>query len=240
MRRILAEIFMPMGEPGPAMKWKRPRMTQFRLFVAAPVAFSLLLMLTACGGSTTKLTGTSLDKQPAPDFTLTDQRGQTVTLSSFHGKAIALTFIYTNCTDICPLIAEKLHAAYQDLSAGEQQNVVLLAVTVDPARDTPAALQAFSEKHSLADTVNWHAMTGDPTTLAKIWKDYYIDASGMISEDATPIPGSIATPEASPSAAPPAHTDAIFIIDKDGNERVLMRSSADYKAIAANLKALSK
>lgn len=215
-------------------------MRRFRLVAAAPFALSVLLVLSACGGSSTKLTGTSLDKQPAPDFTLTDQRGEQVTLSSLHGDAIALTFIYTNCTDVCPLIAEKLHAAYEQLSSSEQQNVQLLAVTVDPARDDAAALQQFSEKHSLANVANWHAMTGDPATLAKIWKAYYIDASGMIYQDASPSPGTTGTPSTTTAGSPPAHTDAIYIIDKDGNERVLMRSSADYKAIAANLKALSK
>jgi protein SCO1/2 len=215
-------------------------MRRFRFFAAASIALTLLIVLSACGESSTKLTGTSLDKQPAPDFTLTDQRGQSVTLSSFHGDAVALTFIYTNCTDVCPLIAEKLHAAYQELTPSEQEHVALLAVTVDPARDDPAALQQFSQKHSLAETANWHAMTGDPSTLAKIWKDYYIDASGMIDKDATPVPGSPATPEATSAAAPPAHTDAIFIIDKNGNERVLMRSDANYKDIASNLKTLSQ
>lgn len=209
-----------------------------RLAATVPLILGLLLLVSACGGSSTKLTGTSLNKTPAPDFTLTDQRGQTVTLSSLRGNAIALTFIYTNCTDVCPLIAQKLHTAYEQLSPSVQQHVSLLAVTVDPARDDATALQQFSEKHSLTNTANWHAMTGDPTTLAQVWKEYYIDASGMVYEDATPVPGAPATP--TPGAgSPPAHTDAIFIIDKEGNERVLMRSSADPKDIANNLKALA-
>ncbi len=215
-------------------------MRRNRFFLLLPLALLLVAATSACGSSSNKLTGTSLDKAPAPDFTLTDQRGQTVQLSSLRGHAVALTFIYTNCTDICPLIAEKLHAAYEMLSPSQQQNVDLLAVTVDPTRDDQAALQKFSEKHSLADTANWHALTGEPNALAKIWSDYYIDASGMIEEDATPEPGATPTPESTPGNAPPAHTDAIFLIDKDGNERVLLRSSVDYKSIAADLKTLSK
>jgi protein SCO1/2 len=216
-------------------------MIRSRYAALATAVFSLLLIASACGGST-KLTGTSLDKQPAPDFTLTDQNGQQVTLSSLHGNAVALTFIYTHCTDICPLIAQKLHSAYQDLSASDQQHVKLLAVTVDPARDDAAALQNFSKVHQLADNPNWHAMTGDPAALASIWKAYYIDASGMIAEDesSTPSHDHTGTPTPTSAAAPPAHTDAIFIIDKDGNERVLMRSSVDPKDIAANLSALAR
>ncbi len=203
---------------------------------AVPVILCLVVILAGCGSGGDKLTGTSLDKTPAPDFTLTDQNGKTVTLSSLHGNAIALTFIYTNCTDICPLIAQKFHTAYQALSPTVQQHVKLLAVTVDPARDNQAALEKFSQVHELADNPNWHAMTGDRATLEAIWKAYYIDASGMIAEDAVPAN---ASPTPTVEGAPPAHTDAIFIIDKDGNERVLMRSSADPKDITSNLKALA-
>ncbi len=215
-------------------------MRRCRVFTLLPLTLCFVVATSACGSSGNKLTGTSLDKTPAPDFTLTDQRGQSVQLSSLRGHAVVLTFIYTNCTDICPLIAEKLHSAYELLSPSQQQNVDMLAVTVDPARDDEAALQKFSETHSLADTANWHAMTGDANTLAKVWSDYYIDASGMILEDATPEPGATPTPESTPGDAPPAHTDAIFLIDKDGNERVLLRSTVDYKSIAADLKTLSQ
>lgn len=211
-------------------------MNRVRLAAAMPVILCVLLILSGCGNTTTKLTGTSLDKTPAPDFTLTDQNGKTVTLSSLRGNAIALTFIYTNCTDICPLIAQKFHTAYQDLPSSTQQHVKLLAVTVDPARDNQAALEKFSQVHELADNPNWHAMTGDRTTLESVWKAYYIDASGMTAEDAVPTN---ASPTPTVVGAPPAHTDAIFIIDKDGNERVLMRSSVDPKDIAANLKTLA-
>jgi len=215
-------------------------MRRSRLLSLLPLALCLILVTSACGSSGDKLSGTSLDKTPAPDFTLTDQRGQTVKLSSLQGHPVVLTFIYTNCTDICPLIAEKLHAAYQMLSPSQQQDVYMLAVTVDPARDDEAALQKFSEAHSLANTANWHALTGSADTLSKVWADYYIDASGMIEEDATPVPGATPAPQATPGNAPPAHTDAIFLIDKDGKERVLLRSTIDYKSIAADLKTLSK
>jgi protein SCO1/2 len=213
-------------------------MRRFRI-AAVALGLCLLALAPACGGTASTLSGTALDQQPAPDFTLTDQRGESVTLSSLHGNAIALTFIYTHCTDVCPLIAQKLHDAYTALPASDQQRVRLLAVTVDPARDSTAALAQFSEKHSLANNPNWHAMTGDNTTLATIWKAYFIDVSGMIEEDASPVPGAAATTEPGPPTNSSAHTDAIYIIDKEGNERVLMHSSATPQEIADNLKALA-
>lgn len=51
------------------------------------------------------LIGIELDPQPAPDFQLTDHRGQPVDLSDFRGRAVALTFISTDCPDVCPLTA---------------------------------------------------------------------------------------------------------------------------------------
>ncbi|MGA7668774.1 MAG: SCO family protein, partial [Nitrolancea sp.] len=110
--------------PGAVTKWTNLAMRRFRFLSLLPLTLCLILLTSACGNSSNKLTGTSLDKTPAPDFTLTDQRGQTVTLSSLRGHAVALTFIYTNCTDICPLIAEKLHSAYEMLSPSQQQDVV--------------------------------------------------------------------------------------------------------------------
>lgn len=188
---------------------------------------SLAVALVACSESP-KLAGTAFDPpQPAPDFTLTDQRGQSVQLSSYRGDAVALTFIYTNCTDVCPLIAEKLRRAYDALPPATQQKVQLLAVTVDPARDDRQALQDFSAKHQLADNPHWHAMTGDQSVLEQVWKGYYIYPGQMMGTDAA-TPGSTTV-----------HTDAIVFIDPKGERRALLDSAADPNAIAANLKALA-
>src|SRR3954447_1655178 len=54
-------------------------------------------------------------RPPAPDFTLTNQLGQQESLSSFRGKPVAMTFIYTNCADVCPLIAWNMHLTYDQL-----------------------------------------------------------------------------------------------------------------------------
>lgn len=176
------------------------------------------------------LVGTDLGKQPAPDFVLTDQRGEEVRLSELRGKAVVLTFIYTNCPDVCLVTAQNLRVAYEGLPQNMRDRVALLAVTVDPARDTQAALQGYSSLHGLADIPTWHAMTGDAAVLERVWSDYGI-SPGMepMAHDAT------ATPAADYDLS---HTDAIYVIDPQGRERVLMRSSLGPESLTDNLKAL--
>lgn len=207
-----------------------PRRTLvFGISAALAVVAIVLLAMAAFGGDDeVTLTGTDLDEAPAPAFTLTDHRGETVSLVDFEGKAVALTFIYTNCPDVCPLTAENFRAAYELLDEETRDDVALLAVTVDPARDTPEALQAFSDRHRLGDNPNWHALYGDQATLEGVWSAYGIDPGTMLGREGEGGDHNLL-----------AHTDAVYVIDPDGRERVLMRSDLDPAALAANLEALA-
>ncbi len=97
------------------------------LIVGATVLIisAVLVVTRGMGGDESALAGTRLDGRQAPDFTLIDHRGQTVSLSDFRGKAVALTFIYTHCPDICPLVAENLRIAYELLPADVRDDVAL-------------------------------------------------------------------------------------------------------------------
>jgi protein SCO1/2 len=187
------------------------------------------LLLGGCIGSGGKLVGTNLDKTPAPDFTLTDQNNASVSLSQFRGQAVVLTFIYTHCPDVCPATAELLRVSWQALSAKDRQQVALLAVTVDPTRDTDQALQNFSHVHGLDQVPTWHALRGDQSTLQSVWSAYGIDAIAIQNH------------EDGVSAAPPnpIHTDAIYVIDPKGQERVLLSSTTSAKDLIHNLQTLA-
>jgi protein SCO1/2 len=198
------------------------------LAAAAVLLIAAALFVTGVLGGQAPLTGTDLGQQPAPDFMLTDHRGQHVRLSDLHGKAVALTFIYTNCPDICPLVAENLRVALEILPEDTRSDVALLAVTLDPERDTQQALQGFTAIHRLANTPNWFALRGDPATLAQVWRDYGIfPGLSSTSDDGTPTVG-----------GGMGHTDAIYLIDPEGRERVFLRSSVTPQEIADNLAAL--
>lgn len=177
--------------------------------------------------------GTQLNGQAAPDFQLIDHRGQPVQLSDFHGRAVALTFIFTNCTDVCPLTAINMGAAYELLPEDRRADVAFLAVTVDPERDTQEALQEFSTTYDLADNPSWFALRGNTAALAPVWENYGINPG---TEMATPAQHG-GDHDAS-SGGGLGHTDAIYLIDPEGRERVFMRSSASPEDVANNLVAL--
>src|SRR5262249_33878737 len=123
--------------------------------------------------------GASINGQPpAPDFALTDQLGRPQQLSQLRGKPVALTFLYTNCPDVCPIIAANLHQTYRQLGA-QASKVAMVAVTVDPEHDTTDQIRAFSDQRSLTD--EWYFLTGQRADLEPIWRSYGIVAQPVDS-----------------------------------------------------------
>jgi protein SCO1 len=111
----------------------------------------------------------TLGSADATDFVLHDQHGRTVQLSAQRGKLVLLTFLYTSCPDVCPLIAENINQALRSLGP-KRDAVRVLAVSVDPAHDTPSAVRRFILEHDLLP--EFHYLTGTPAELKPIWQEY--------------------------------------------------------------------
>jgi protein SCO1/2 len=107
----------------------------------------------------------------APDFALRDQAGKLVRLSDFRGGYAIVTFLYTHCPDVCPLIANELQGALGRLGP----NVHVLAVSVDPKGDTPASVRRFVRLHRLGPRFRY--LTGTRAKLAPVWRGYHIAAT---------------------------------------------------------------
>jgi protein SCO1/2 len=107
----------------------------------------------------------------ATDFALHDQRGRLVRLSAQRGHVVLLAFLYTRCRDVCPLIADHLQAATAALGAGGR-NVRILAVSVDPAGDTPGAVRRFIRVHRLGAGFSY--LTGTRAELQPVWQAYNV------------------------------------------------------------------
>jgi len=81
---------------------------------------------------------------PAPRLDLTDTRGDSVHLSDFRGRAVAVFFGYTHCPDVCPVTLARISRSLQALG-DDGARIQVLFVTVDPARDTAAAMARYLE-----------------------------------------------------------------------------------------------
>jgi protein SCO1/2 len=110
---------------------------------------------------------------PAPDFTLTDQDGRTRSLRDHRGKVIALTFIYTHCPDICPMLTANLVQVQQELGAEFGHSVAFVSITTDPERDTPPVMKGYAEAYE-ADLRGWAFLTGDPEAVRATIRHYGI------------------------------------------------------------------
>ncbi|HLH26021.1 MAG TPA: SCO family protein [Chloroflexota bacterium] len=205
--------------------------------IAAPTrrprrGLALLLALAALAaacGSPPPLAGTDLGQTPAPDFTLTDQNGDALQLSALRGRPIALTFLYTQCPDVCPLTADKLRRT-ADLLGSAADQVAFVAVSVDPPHDDAAAAQAFVAQHRLTGRLRY--LVGTQAELQPVWSAYYMYVAPSPSDD----PAERAA--ANYAARTATHTDALFVIDRQGRERTLLRSDFEPEALASTLKRL--
>jgi protein SCO1 len=158
-----------------------------------------------------KFVGTELSGG-APNFTLRDQNGKLVKLSALRGTPVLVTFLYTHCPDVCPLIATHLDTAARQLG-----KVRVLAVSVDPARDTRAAVRAFVRSRELSARFSF--LIGTRAQLSKIWTAYHIAVQ--------PGPKQTVT-----------HSAYTFLVDAKGHERVLFDSQVEPAQVVHDVRAL--
>ena len=107
----------------------------------------------------------------APDFTLTSQNGGEVTLESLRGKVVAVTFIYTSCPDVCPMLTDKMARVQDELGADFGSKIAFLSISVDPEHDTPAVLKEYAEALG-ADLNGWSFLTGTPAAVREVAHRY--------------------------------------------------------------------
>jgi protein SCO1 len=106
---------------------------------------------------------------PAPAFTLTNQEGKRFSLRDLRGKVAVVTFIFTTCSDACPLLTAKLVGIERKL--GPADPVVFVAITVDPLNDSPSVLKRYAEAFS-APPPHFAFLTGDFDEIQKVVRGY--------------------------------------------------------------------
>jgi protein SCO1/2 len=152
---------------------------------AAPsiaLASLIAVLIAGCGGgsgssstsssSTTKFEGINARPQkPVPATVLQDSVGHRIDLSQYRGKAVLVTFIYTHCPDICPLIVGNLHTAQAELGS-KASDLQIVAISVDPTGDTRGTVKAFLKQHQMTGRMEY--LIGSRPQLEKTWSDWDI------------------------------------------------------------------
>ena len=110
----------------------------------------------------------------APSFTLTNQAGQRFKFNANSGKVVLVTFIYTTCPDVCPLFSAHFAAIQRAIAEEKRENYLLLSISTDPKRDTPAKMKAYAEAFK-ADFKHWQFLTGSQKDLSEVWKNFGVN-----------------------------------------------------------------
>ena len=108
----------------------------------------------------------------APDFSLVDQHGQTVSKQSLLGQPYVANFIFTTCHTVCPLLTAKMVRLQRSLPAAPLRFV---SFSVDPANDTPEVLAAYAKSWNPEET-RWHLLQTTDASLAAVAQGFRVTA----------------------------------------------------------------
>jgi protein SCO1/2 len=157
---------------------------------------------TSDGGSSANASGFDGAALPtgisAPSFTLRDQTGTPVSLAGYRGQVVVVAFLYSSCGAPCVVIAQQIRGALDELPHA----VPVLVISADPEADTAANVQRFLARVSLAGRVRY--LTGSRAQLRKVWHAFRV------------LP-------ASAGQAVFARSASVFLIDREGRERVIFQ-----------------
>lgn len=174
---------------------------------------------------------------PAAEFALTDHDGRPVSLRSYRGAPVLLFFGYTHCPDVCPLTLDKLTRALR--TAGRRaKDVRILLVTMDPERDTPAALKAYAARFGPAVV----GLTGDSAGLASARQGYGAYTVDVPAQQAPHTHGAHPSPPPAhvSAAMKMVHSGAVYGIDRRGNLQVVISDAATLEQVVHDVRVLAR
>jgi cytochrome oxidase Cu insertion factor (SCO1/SenC/PrrC family) len=162
-------------------------------------------------------------RRRAPAFALRDGRGSPLSLASLSGRPVILTFIDPLCRDYCPIEAQHLSSLVQSLPAAQKPAIV--AVSVNTAGNTRAVLAQDERKWKLVP--QWQWAVGTSAQLARVWRAYGIDV--LVSTRKV----------AGVTVRRVAHTEAAYVIDRNGFERAIFIWPYSADGVASTLRSLA-
>lgn len=184
------------------------------------ISIGLCLLLAACSNGVNWQTKEITGLTRSLHFTLMEDNGTKVQAEDFRGHITMLYFGYTHCPDVCPNTLAKLKAAINRLPEAEAKNIRVLFVSVDPKRDGLERLRTYTA----AFGPQFMGLRGNEDALNKLTVRYRVgygygepDASGNYEV---------------------SHSSAVYVFDRAGNARLMIRTPDGVAAIAADLKRL--
>jgi cytochrome oxidase Cu insertion factor (SCO1/SenC/PrrC family) len=152
----------------------------------------------------------------APSFALTDQKGAAFTSDALAGRVTLLDFVYTHCTDACPLLSATFQQAQTKLADEKLlgERAMLVSLSVDPQHDTPSVLDEYAAQFK-ADPRGWKFLTGD-------WDQVYDVVTGFKVATRPPRP---ALDAPAPGGTELTHTTRIILLDGDQQVRAYLDSN---------------
>mgnify|MGYP003574604574 CR=1 FL=1 len=154
--------------------------------------------------------------QPAPDFELTANHGQIVSLQDFEGKLVMLYFGYTFCPDVCPATLSELGGAL-DLLGKQANDIQVIMISVDPERDTPEMLAEYVTHFD----PSFLGVTGSMEEIARVAALYGIFFEAHEGTEAT---GYLVD-----------HTATVMVVDQDGHLKLVFPFGTPAEDIAEDL-----
>ena len=150
--------------------------TQIRNLLARSAAIAVALCITSTPVvADNSTTDTAAAEAKARDYfsnvELIDQNGQSLRFYDevLKDRVVVISFIFTNCQSACPLMTRNLTMIRDMLREDERRAIQFVSISIDPVRDTPAAMKEFAQKHD-ADIDGWLWLTGQPDDVNYVTK----------------------------------------------------------------------
>lgn len=116
----------------------------------------------------TAYNGSQLARAPVEDFSLITQDGAAYELERQNESVMVVSFIFTRCPDVCPVITQLLSSVQNELTDEQAEDVQFVSITVDPEYDTPERLLDYTQRHG----VDWPHLTGERELLENVWSNF--------------------------------------------------------------------
>jgi protein SCO1 len=150
------------------------RIHQFQSTDPEPMAVGQLELLEGLVGSSSEATNKINLGEHVPDFSLIDQNSQSVSLASFSGKVVGITFMYTHCPlpNYCFRLSNNFGIVRKRFADQLGRDLILLNISFDPVHDQPDVLAQYARNWNAAGVPGWYFLTGPVIEVQKVCHEF--------------------------------------------------------------------